>query len=98
LLVLLKQFGDAKFLEENSHVPDLVGESALGVAMLPFRRGLLPEPTHIVEQNLLVVPAIVDIRNATMLDERIHCSAIFADSLGIRATRFGVAKVFLGSP
>jgi len=96
-LILLKQFGDAEFLEENAHVPDFVGEGTLWVAVLPLRRGLLPEPTHIVEQDLLVAPALVDICNAAMLDERINCSAIFADGLGIKTTGFAVGEILLGS-
>ena len=91
------EFRDTEFLEENAHVPDFVGEGTLWVAVLPLRRGLLPEPTHIVEQDLLVAPALVDICNAAMLDERINCSAIFADGLGIKTTGFAVGEILLGS-
>src|SRR5258706_7245263 len=51
-------------------------------------------PTHIVEQDLLVVPALVDIHNAAMLYKRINCCAIFADGLGIKTTGFAVGEIF----
>src|SRR5882762_3883766 len=53
-LILPKQFGEAEFLEEDAHVPDLVGESALGVAVLPLRHGLFPEPAHVVSKGCLL--------------------------------------------
>ena len=95
-LILLKQFGDAEFLEKNAHVADLIGEGTVGVAVLPLRRRLLPEPAHVVQQDLLVVSALVDIRNATMLDKRINCSSIVADGLGIKTASFAVGEVFFG--
>jgi len=95
-LILLKQFADAEFLEENAHVPDLVGEGALGVTVFALGNGLLSEPAHIVKQDLLVVPALVNVRNATMLDKRINRSPILADGLGIKTTGFTIGEIFFG--
>jgi len=53
-LILLKQLRDAEFLQENPHVPDPVGERALGVAVLALRHGLFSQPARVVEQHLLV--------------------------------------------
>jgi len=47
--------------------------------------------------GLFVVPALVDIGRAAMLDERIDRSPIFVDALGIETTGFAIFKVFLGS-
>jgi hypothetical protein len=92
--VLLEQLRDAEFLEKNANVADRVGASALGVAVLAFRHGLFPQPAHIIEQDLLIVPALVDIRNATMLDKRINCSSIVADVSGSRPRASQLAKYF----
>ena len=97
LLVLLEQFGDAEFLEEDAHIPDPVGESALGVAVLALRHALFSHPAHIVQQDLLVISALVDIRHARMLDERINGSPIFADGLGIKTAGFAVGEILFGS-
>src|SRR5258706_6995162 len=95
--VLLEQFRDTEFLQENAHVLDLVGECALGVPMLALRHGLLPEPAHVSEQDLLVVSAFVEPGDSAMLHEGIDRSSIFADALGIKTTGFAIFKVFLGS-
>src|SRR5215470_15803084 len=55
--------------------------------------GLFPQPAHIVEQHLLVVPTRVDICNAAVLGERIDRSPILANGLGIKTTGFAVGKI-----
>ena len=43
--------------------------TTLGVPVLALRHGLLPEPALVNEQDLLVVPAFVDIGDSAMLHE-----------------------------
>ena len=57
---------------------------------------LLPEPAHVVEQDLLVVPAFVEIGDSAMLNERINRSPILADVFGIKTSGFAIGKIFFG--
>ena len=66
--------------------PSYLGET-IEYSSLHACRSTLEDPT---------VPALVDIRNATMLDKRINCSSIVADGLGIKTASFAVGEVFFG--
>jgi hypothetical protein len=62
--------------------------------MLALSHGLLPEPAHVLEQDLLVVRAFVEIGDPAMLQEGINRSPILADALGINTSGFAVGKIF----
>ena len=88
LLVLLEQLCDTELLEENSHLPNLVGVGAIGIRISPLGQRLLAEPAHEVDHVLF--GHIFHVGSCAILNERIDASPVCSDGLGVQTASFEI--------